>query len=221
MTRIEKCLNAYDHVLRVYQMINDNYFKRTQILMIVAQSALFVAFVKLFTGTALSSFRDPLLAKRIVLLVIAGLGILAAYMWWLFISRQCNTLNLCKTYLRAIESSLMQLGVPSGYWTYESMTSYPDTYKKDPRLCILHKATWLFPCWLFKPSWLSKRETKRLKIRLTKLERWIAIGLGILWFLLAVVVFLSWWWPFWTVRQPSAPILERLTEFFKGFRGKI
>ena len=46
MTRIEKCLAAYNHVSKILEINNDNYFKRTQILMIVAQAALFTAFSK-------------------------------------------------------------------------------------------------------------------------------------------------------------------------------
>ncbi len=162
MTRVQECLAAYEHTLKIYQMNNDNYFKRTQILMIVAQSVLFVTFVKLFSGAAPTSFSDPLTAKRIALLAIAFLGVIAASTWWFFIHRQGNVLNLCKTYLRGIEDALMRLGVPSGYWTYESMVSNSGSY--TPReLGILHKAKWLFPPWLFK--W----ENKELKIGLTKI----------------------------------------------------
>ena len=127
MTHIEKCLKAYDHVLKILEINNDNYFKRTQILMIVAQSALFVAFAKVLAVKNARIFEvSGLLTQRCALRLITFCGAVFAVLWYVFIRRQCNVLDLCKGYLRGIEKYLMQLGIPSGYWTYESKLSHPN-----------------------------------------------------------------------------------------------
>ena len=133
MTRIDKCLAAYNHVLKILEINNDNYFKRTQILMIVAQSALFVAFAKVLAVKDSRIFDGfALLNQRGALLLITGFGAVFAGLWYLFIRRQCNVLNLCKGYLRGIENYLMRLGVPSAYWTYESKLSHPRPRRIQP-----------------------------------------------------------------------------------------
>jgi hypothetical protein len=194
---MEKCLAAYGHMLKILEMNNDNYFKRTQILMIVAQSALLIAFVKLFTGPAPNGFKNPLLMKPIILLAIAVLGIIASSIWLRFIERQCTVLNLCKTYLRAIEDSLMRLGVPLGYWTYEGVVSYPEEYKQHQK-DMIYREHLLFPKWLF-PC-----ENKQKKIGLTKIEQgiaWILLGL---WIVLIVLVLVSWCLCIWAIPQPTS-----------------
>ncbi len=179
MASIEKCLAAYERVLDIYKMNNDNYLKRTQIVMIVAQSAIFYAFVKVFTLDAdkLKSFTsmNSTTLQGITLIMLATLGALSALVWIHFIVRQCNVLSLCKAYMRTIEDDLMRLGVPLGYWTYEGMVSHPESYNES-ELGILHnKGSRFFPSWLF-PD-----ESKHLKIGLTRIEKRIACFLFFLW----------------------------------------
>jgi len=113
-------------VSKILEINNDNYFKRTQILMIVAQAALFTAFSKVLAMKNPKIFEGfSFLTQRIVLVLITAFGAGFAGLWYVFIRRQCNVLALCKGYLRGIEKYLMQLGVPSGYWTYESKLSHP------------------------------------------------------------------------------------------------
>ena len=201
MTRIEKCLAAYNHVLKILEINNDNYFKRTQILMIVAQSALFVAFAKLLTVKK-STPEDFLLFTKcialIALFVVTLLGQISALLWVHFGRRQNNVLNLCKSYLRGIENTLMKLDVPSGYWTYESMIAYPETYMGKPgdRLEMnfeIDPCSFPFRLETGEGCRFTKKhcdrfpcKSKEFKIGLTKIERGIAWLLWLFWVVLAV-----------------------------------
>ena len=136
MTRIERYLAAYDHVLRILHINNDNYFKRTQILMIVAQSAVFIVFAKLLTLDTSKVLKVleacPFLAQhwplflRMLLLIVSSLGIAAGFLWRGFANRQHDVIEFCRTYLRGIESPLMNLDVPLGYFTCEQRIFYRD-----------------------------------------------------------------------------------------------
>ena len=223
MTTTQKCLAAYDHALRILQMNQDNYFKRKQILMIVAQSALFVTFAKQLFAAAPTCFKDPLLAKHIVLFVISIFGILSAATWCHFIRRQCNVLDFCKIYMRDIESSLMQLGVPSGYWTYESILSQPESYRQrhvdNPRLIAnfrinttsFHLRTDEGNSFTYQGSKPFPPEGEKFKIGLTTIERNITIVLTILWSVLAVLIVLSWITDS-VIFQPPVPTPEGVKE---------
>ena len=77
---IESCLTVYGYVIRNFESGLDHYFKRTQILMIVIQSTLFLSFGKLVQSILLSNSEGN--SKRILILLliglIAGLGALSA-----------------------------------------------------------------------------------------------------------------------------------------------
>ena len=122
--RANNYLTAYDCVLKLFQMNNDNYFKRTQIVMIVIQSALFVAFTNVITKFVYDSGTEIKWALFVVATLIIILGIILACVWLSFITRQGNYLEFGRCYLRGIESHLMELGIPLGYFTYESKVFY-------------------------------------------------------------------------------------------------
>ena len=157
--------------------------------MIVAQSVLFIAFIKVFTADTNSFKGFPLMQvenlQRIVLIAIAILGIISSAIWVLFIHRQRTVLYLCKTYLRDIEKSLTQFGVPLGYWTYESIVSHPESYKEEDLRGTRSRNPRLFPSWHFPTG------KERLKIGLTNIEEGIAWFLCALWIILAVLLGLS------------------------------
>jgi hypothetical protein len=114
-------LDAYDHVLGMFKVNNDNYFKRTQILMLVIQSALFLALTKLLWD---SSVKGSCIV-HISQIVIALLGVLSACVWMMMIKRQGDLLEFYKCYLRGIESRLMNdFDIPLGCFTYESKIAY-------------------------------------------------------------------------------------------------
>ncbi len=204
MTPTEKCLAAYDHVLKILEINNDNYFKRTQILMIVAQSALFIGFVKILTVKKDTLNQSALITKPLALIalfVIALLGSLSAVVWIHFIRRQSNVLNLCKSYLKCIENSLMQFHVPSGYWTYEGMMSHPESYGASELIMPFKIDTDLFPFPLKthddKPFQSRRyfqfpyKEGKKFRIGLTGIEQGIAWFLFGLWAFIAYIIGLS------------------------------
>jgi hypothetical protein len=76
-------LDAYDRWLKLFQMNSDYYFKRTQIVMIVIQSALFVAFTK----SAWDSNTGGNSLGFISLGLIPFLGIFASLAWYTMITK--------------------------------------------------------------------------------------------------------------------------------------
>lgn len=112
----KNCLDAYDRVLAIFKLNNENYFKRTQILMVFMQSALFIAFSKLIWR-----FDDM---NKIMLFMsmmsVSILGIMSAWIWYRLIIKQADYLEFCKSSLRNIECRLVNLGIPLEYFKGES-----------------------------------------------------------------------------------------------------
>jgi hypothetical protein len=102
--------------------------------MIVIRSALFVGFTKLAWDPKLDLTPDN--SKELLLLISLGvipvLGILSAWAWTTLITRQHDVLEFCRCYLRGIETSLMKLGIPVGYFTYEKKIFHRDS-RHDPQ----------------------------------------------------------------------------------------
>ncbi len=111
-------LAAYDQVQKIFEQNNEHYFKRTQILMMVIQSALFLTFVKFLgsDGTKIGISNAP---GGILLIVVSVLGILGSYAWMEMIKRQRQRLEFCRYYMRSIESKLGNLGMSLQYFTNE------------------------------------------------------------------------------------------------------
>lgn len=166
-SEISNCIQAYEHVFRLFQMNNDNYFKRTQILMIVIQSGLFVAFSRLI----LSSGNAENSLSAISLGLIPLLGLLSAYSWALLITRQRNVLELCRCYLRGIESRLLELEVPLAYFKYEAMIFYRPSFKCKQKYVRFRDDQKDFPYY-----------GSKVKIGLMKIEEYMAIFLSAFWF---------------------------------------
>ena len=113
--------DVYDQVQKFYSLNNENYFKRTQILMVVIQSALFLGLINVF-GTSNFSM------KRASIFIISFLGILASYAWKEMIERQRQRLELCRYYMRFIES---KLNIPLDFCTYEKKVFHDHSKKGD------------------------------------------------------------------------------------------
>ncbi len=109
------CLKAYELVLKIYELGISDYFKRTQILMVVIQSVLFLAFSKLVqsglfnTGPGYLKLTED--AKAFVFLsmlgLISALGVAAAWAWHGYIVRRIEYAAFCRWYMRDVESQLL------------------------------------------------------------------------------------------------------------------
>lgn len=195
MNHAQKWVTAYEHTLKILEMNQDNYFKRNQILMIAFQIAFFAAFAKMFTTEPKPRAfvpligSHPLILHRLGLTIIAGLGAAGACVWRRLIHRQSKVLDLCKSYLMGIENSLMRLGIPSGYWTYESMISHPKTYMEsdfDSYRNVHQRINRRLRKLGLRREWVPHIEGEEFAIGLTTIERKIALFLSIFWIILAL-----------------------------------
>lgn len=107
---------TYNQMQTFYVQSGDHYFKRTQVLMMVIQSALFLALTKVLTAT------DN--GHMWLVLPISILGILASYAWTEMIGRHQQRLELHRYYMRYIESKLKGLGLPESFCTYHKKVFY-------------------------------------------------------------------------------------------------
>jgi len=123
-------INAYERAQEFYRLDNENYFKRTQILMVVIQSALFLSLVTLY------SVDDDILERALWgILAVSILGCLASFAWALLTKRQHQRLELCRYYMRYIESKLKGCNddAPEGFCIYEKAVFY-DFGKRNVQL---------------------------------------------------------------------------------------
>jgi hypothetical protein len=116
---IQHYLQAYQQVWSVYQTNNDNYFKRTQILMFAIQVAVFAALVKLIGDIGNSNILPKSELELAALWIIPLTGFLAALAWATLITRQWNILELYRRYMRYLERVLLSKRVPLGPFTLE------------------------------------------------------------------------------------------------------
>lgn len=114
-------LAAYDQVQKFYRLNNENYFKRTQLIMVVIQSALFLGLTKVLND-------NGVVGKMWLISVISVLGILASYAWTEMIKRQRQRLELCRYYMRYIESQLP--GDFLRFCTYEAFVFHHNNYSQ-------------------------------------------------------------------------------------------
>lgn len=128
MTNREACLNAYERVLKIYELGLADYFKRTQILMVVIQSVMFLAFGKLVqtslidppnglgeNGNEWASF-----IMLISLQFIPAAGVCFALTWSELIKRRYQYVDCYRWYLRDLECRLVSLGIHLDYFSVES-----------------------------------------------------------------------------------------------------
>ncbi len=117
-------MDSYSKILVQWKLLNENYFKRVQVMMGILQAGLFLAAFR-----QLSPF--PELCTDVFLRLFLGIiGILSAFMWVKLNTKQAQYLELCKKILRNIEARLMNIGVPLGYFTAESVIFGP--YREPP-----------------------------------------------------------------------------------------
>jgi len=115
-SEIKHLLDTYDKVYKHFELANDNYFKRTQIIMIAIQIVLFTGFVKL-----VSDIPSLCTQKLVLLLSISVIGLFFACAWILYIKRQRNLLEFCRCYMRYIEKKLLNYNVPLAIFNAESV----------------------------------------------------------------------------------------------------
>ena len=120
--------DTYDHVMDVFKLNNENYFKRTQILMILIQSVLFAALIKVISVKTIDAHNPELLSLSIG--GISFMGICAAFTWTTLVTRQHQLLEYCRWYMRWIEEQLFEEGVPLVYFKYESKIFAPHRKKQ-------------------------------------------------------------------------------------------
>jgi len=118
-------LAAYDRVLEIFKVSNDNYFKRTQIVGLFIQSALFAASIKIAWDKDL----ELNCSKEWLLLAISVMGMLSAFYWFKSIIKQGDYLELCRLSMRDIECCLSQPehDIPLEYFTKESKVFHDKT----------------------------------------------------------------------------------------------
>jgi len=118
-SEIKHLLDTYEKISKHLEIANDNYFKRTQIIMIAIQIVLITGFGKLVSDINILSPQ-----KLLLLLSIPVIGLFFAFAWISFIKRQCDTLEFCKCYMRYIEKKLLNCNVPLAYFRAESVIFY-------------------------------------------------------------------------------------------------
>lgn len=121
-------MDSYSKTLDQWKLLNENYFKRVQVMMGILQAGLFLAAFRQLSLFA-ESFADVFL--RIFLGI---LGILSSFMWVKLYTKQAQYLELCKTILRNLEARLTNMGVPLEYFTDESVIFGP--YRVHPPTLI-------------------------------------------------------------------------------------
>jgi len=117
-------LDTYDRVFDIFQLNNDNYFKRTQILMFAIQAALFAGFIKLAWDTQIETIISSAslnIVKFILFVFIPLFGSISAFTWVELITKQWNVLELYRCYLRYIERNLLELQIPLACFRAESL----------------------------------------------------------------------------------------------------
>ena len=121
-------LDAYRVHLDVWKVLNDNYFKRVQVLMIAIQAALFAAALKVV------DLKGRFGIQMLVLSIIAGLGVISSSCWITLHDKQNRYLEFCRRTLRNLEHRLAELGVPLQYFTLESHVFKLPHQREVPKL---------------------------------------------------------------------------------------
>lgn len=192
MDAAEKHLAAYERVMKVFEMNNDHYFKRTQILMIVIQSALLLSMGKLLSKisgkysadmgeiiTVLKASPHTALVGLFIGAILSVLGIVGAYAWVRMITRQHQRMELCRTYLRDLESKMCnRLSIPLDYFRKETQAFH------DSRN-VHFDGTNDFP---------SGEMSGKIEGGAMNIEKRIAYYLIVLWIFMWTVITFAFWW---------------------------
>ena len=117
-------MDSYSKILDQWKLLNDNYFKRVQVMMGILQVGLLLAALR-----QLSLF--PVSCADAFLRIFLGIiGILSAFVWVKLNTKQAQYLEFCKRILRNLEARLINIGVPLEYFTAESLIFGP--YQEHP-----------------------------------------------------------------------------------------
>lgn len=117
---IENLKYSYNQTMDIFRMNNDNYFKRIQVIMVVLQAGLFVAFMRLVSPipSSWNNFPMPI--------IVTVLGAFIAVLWIVFMDKQKQYLELLKRHLRNLEMEFKSRNVPLDYFTIESAVAFKD-----------------------------------------------------------------------------------------------
>ena len=115
---LERNFEAYKYILEIFKIYNDNYFKRTQVLMVAIQSVLFVSSIHYLSRFGTKSWSEKY--SWLLLAVVALLGIGAAWLWYRANTAQRNYLEFCRFHLRNIEAYFEKFDIPLYFFTSES-----------------------------------------------------------------------------------------------------
>ena len=162
---IKHWLDVYDQVFRFFQINNDNYFKRTQILMFAIQIGIATAFIKLLDIV----FRDSqnysvLTLLNFALFIPPLLGAVFAFIWIWLIKRQWIGLQFSRCYMKYIEGYFLKNNVPLAIFKLEGTVfnsqnrvryDYPSGYD-------------------IKPLYFPESPTKKYRLRFTRIEELVA-----------------------------------------------
>jgi hypothetical protein len=179
----EHYLQVYQQVWNVYQTSNDNYFKRTQILMFAIQVAVFAALAKLAGDIGKSDILSLPPLKLVLLWIIPLAGSLSALAWATLIVRQWNLLELYRRYMRYLERVLLDKKVPLAPFTLEKAV-----FTRQEQKCILFDS-----CAAIGNSQSRSRGVDqeyfpdygargRMRIGMMRIEEYIAVFLLSFWF---------------------------------------
>ena len=119
---------SYNKALDIFKILNDNYLKRVQIIMVALQAGLFIALMRLLSPLPDSWREFPLP------IIVTIIGILLSIIWYKLQNKQMQYLELMKRYLRNLEIAFAKSEVPMDYFNIESALSYHITEEKVEKL---------------------------------------------------------------------------------------
>lgn len=108
---------SYDKALDIFKLLNDNYFKRVQIVMVALQAGLFIALMRLLSPLP-GSWKDFPLP-----IIVTILGLCIAWIWDTLMIRQMQYMMLIKNYIQNIEAKFVELELPIDYFNVEASIS--------------------------------------------------------------------------------------------------
>lgn len=195
----EDLKDSYARLLEIWKIHNENYFKRVQAVMAVLQVGLFVAIVKF-----LSPF--PTSWSGLVFPTFIGIvGIISACLWLNLNEKQTQYLEFCRRVIRNLESKLISEGVPSEYFTVESIVFGPyfDKCPNTMGVTVLTKNTNNKKRRIAEFTWSGERypeyeserkelhEIGRVRGGMVSFEKSLARGTRLVWIVTIIVLLIT------------------------------
>ena len=125
---------SHERMLEFFKLHNENYFKRVQALMAAAQVGLLIVLMNYLPRASWWSLHPKAsswglfldnMPGRLPIVCITLIGILLAYTWYRLATKQIQSLEFCRRYLRNLEARFQSLGVPLDYFSMEAMIFGP------------------------------------------------------------------------------------------------